>query len=57
MLTVSRQGKGDTYQLIERLMDESFKSKDKTFRVILAVVEKQARECYAEIQSRLRALN
>jgi len=45
------------YELIEKLMDMTFKSKDDKMKVKLALLEKKARECHDCIKSRLVVQN
>jgi len=47
----------ELYRIIERLMDATFKTKDKQLKVLLATLEYKARKYKAEIEQRLAVRN
>ena len=47
----------ELYQIIQRLMDAIFEAKDRSKKIVLALLEKRAREFKAEIESRLAVRN
>ena len=47
----------ELYRVIERLMEATFKTKNRDKKVVLALLEKRAREYKAEIESRLAVRN
>ena len=47
----------ELYRVIKELMDETFKTKDQQLKVLLATLEKRAREYKDELEKRLGARN
>ena len=47
----------DLYRVIQRLMDATFATQDRGLKMLLATLEKQARECKQETEERLGVRN
>ncbi|HUU19736.1 MAG TPA: hypothetical protein VMW72_21475 [Sedimentisphaerales bacterium] len=47
----------ELYRVIKTLMDETFKAKDQKLKIVLALLEKRAREYKQEIEERLATRN
>lgn len=47
----------ELYRIIERLMDETFKTKDRQLKVLLASLEYKARQYKQQIEARLAVRN